>query len=442
MARNGSGTFTILNTFVTLTAISSSATNGNNADIAAEITNSVAADGQTTITGALKGANGTNSAPSYGFASDTNTGMYRIGADNLGLTVGGTKIVDIASTGVTITGSLVASAADLDFIGLTSETAPAVDDTLPFYDLSATANRGMVISDLFKTINGLSADSAPDVTADYVVTYDASASAAKKVLVQNLATAPIAAGFKNLVIQNNSGTPNTKVDLTADAATVETSGGAAFRLRSVSVTVDCGTTGANGLDTGSLANSTWYAILVIYNPATQTAAGLMCTAANLASPTLPSGYTAYARFGWARTNGSALFHHFQQKGRRASYIVSGSGPTQFPPVVASGTAGTYSLTAPTYATASVSGVVPPTASMIYLTALSTYKAGVTANIQVAPNTSYKGADNSSGIIPPYDNRTVIHAPAFLVMMLESTDIAWASSAAGGAILCNGWEDNL
>ncbi len=91
MPRNGSGTASIPNSFTPSTTISSAAVNGNFSDIADMLTGSVAADGQTTITAPLKGANGSASAPAYGFASDGNTGMYRKGADQLGFATGGTE---------------------------------------------------------------------------------------------------------------------------------------------------------------------------------------------------------------------------------------------------------------------------------------------------------------------------------------------------------------
>lgn len=74
----------------------------------------------------------------------------------------------------------------LDIINGTSLSAIALDDTLGLYDLSATANRRMLVSDFLKVVNLLTADGTPDRAADYVMTYDASASAAKKVLLQNL----------------------------------------------------------------------------------------------------------------------------------------------------------------------------------------------------------------------------------------------------------------
>lgn len=109
MARNGSGTYSIPNTMVAGTTITASDHNENYSDIGSEITNSVAADGQTLMTGPLKASNGTAAAPSHSFGSDTDTGIYRIGANNLGIAVGGTKIVDIASTGATVTGDVNAT---------------------------------------------------------------------------------------------------------------------------------------------------------------------------------------------------------------------------------------------------------------------------------------------------------------------------------------------
>ncbi len=106
MPRNGAGSFSLAEpAFVPNTPISSSAMNSDLSDIASALTTSIASDGQTTITGALKGASGSVGSPSYSFAADLDTGLYRIGANNLGIAVGGTKIVDISATGVSITGT-------------------------------------------------------------------------------------------------------------------------------------------------------------------------------------------------------------------------------------------------------------------------------------------------------------------------------------------------
>jgi microcystin-dependent protein len=109
MSRNGSGVYTKVNTFVSGNPITAAGHNQNWDDIATEITNSVAADGQTTMTGPLKAASGTVGAPGIAFASDPDSGLYRIGSNNVGVAVNGTKIIDVATTGATVTGALAAS---------------------------------------------------------------------------------------------------------------------------------------------------------------------------------------------------------------------------------------------------------------------------------------------------------------------------------------------
>lgn len=68
-----------------------------------------------------------------------------------------------------------------------SEASPATDDELLLYDLSATTADKITLANFFKIINSFTADATPDLAADYVVTYDDSASAAKKVLLKNVA---------------------------------------------------------------------------------------------------------------------------------------------------------------------------------------------------------------------------------------------------------------
>src|ERR1700752_975861 len=52
---------------------------------------------------------GTAALPSLTFASDLNTGLYRIGSDNIGLTLGGTKSVDFGVNLTAFTGAITAS---------------------------------------------------------------------------------------------------------------------------------------------------------------------------------------------------------------------------------------------------------------------------------------------------------------------------------------------
>lgn len=112
MARNGSGTYSKVNTFVAGNTITAAGHNQNWDDLVTEMTNSVAADGQTTMTGALKASNGTVALPAYSFGSDTDLGFYRIGANNIGLACGSsTKVFDASATGIAVTGTLSSSGA-------------------------------------------------------------------------------------------------------------------------------------------------------------------------------------------------------------------------------------------------------------------------------------------------------------------------------------------
>jgi len=151
MARNGSGTMSILNSFTSGETISSDDMDANFSDIASEITNSVAKDGQTTMTGQFKAASGTVSLPGITFGSDTDVGFYRIGADNIGLAIGGAIALDVDSnslnmasgftiaaqaitaTTVTPSGQVVSSAGTVSAPGL----AFASDLDCGFYRIGA-----------------------------------------------------------------------------------------------------------------------------------------------------------------------------------------------------------------------------------------------------------------------------------------------------------------
>jgi microcystin-dependent protein len=104
MSRNGSGTYAVPNTMVAGEVITAAGHNENYSDLGSEITNSVAADGQTTMTGPLKASSGAVGTPGITFSSDTDSGLYRIGANNIGVAVNGAKVLDVATTGLTVTG--------------------------------------------------------------------------------------------------------------------------------------------------------------------------------------------------------------------------------------------------------------------------------------------------------------------------------------------------
>ena len=71
-----------------------------------------------TVGGSVHGANGSAANPSFAFNSDQDTGLYHINSGNIGVTANGNKVLDIATTGLTVTGAL----------GASSLTAPASTD--------------------------------------------------------------------------------------------------------------------------------------------------------------------------------------------------------------------------------------------------------------------------------------------------------------------------
>lgn len=90
MPRNGTGTYSLAQPpFTPGTTISSAAVNSDFSDIATALTQSVASNGETTITGQLKFPVGSAAAPSHSFAADLTTGMFYPGSKQLGFSAGG-----------------------------------------------------------------------------------------------------------------------------------------------------------------------------------------------------------------------------------------------------------------------------------------------------------------------------------------------------------------
>jgi hypothetical protein len=70
--------------------------------------------------------------------------------------------------------------------------------------------------------------------------------------------------------------------------------------------------GNGGIDTGSIANTTWYHFYAIRRPDTGVVDVIFSTSASV--PTLPANYTQYRRIGAGKTNGSAQWVKFVQNG--------------------------------------------------------------------------------------------------------------------------------
>lgn len=235
--------------------------------------------------------------------------------------------------------------------------------------------------------------------------------------------------------------------------------GGVFRIDqsyAYSCTIDITTSGAGGLDTGSVAASTWYYHWVIYSSGNNTASCLDSLSAT--APTMPSGYTFKARVGANQTDASAnkCFSRVQQYGRVAHYVAVGtvsgcSATTGFGPQVFSlGNSGTVNLATPTLTAKQVTGngfPAPTTASRVNVIADTTYNGGTGSGILVAPSQAYSGSQNgptgSNGLPWQYPPAASIIPNIALWMTLESNSLSTAAS--GSANNFTGiadWEDNF
>jgi len=239
--------------------------------------------------------------------------------------------------------------------------------------------------------------------------------------------------FKNLIVSASGSAA--AISVSCDEIVV--GNGVTYQtIRSVNLSIAGTTNGANGLDTGTLAASTWYSIWVIRNGSTGTTAGLMSLSAT--APTMPSGYTHKARIGWIRTDSTANKYplSFKQYGRNVRYVVAGNVSAL--PTMASGNNG--SITTPTWVSVSTANFIPSTASII---TLATWTGGTdSSTVMVAPNTNYGAMTSTTN--PPLAtvNQTSATLGGFPVdILLESTNI-YIATYDQALIQCYGWEDNL
>lgn len=248
-----------------------------------------------------------------------------------------------------------------------------------------------------------------------------------------IAGQPTPASFSNLSIKVAT---NTTVTVAADFVAMYNASNLAFTA-ALSGTIDLGTNGAcNALDTGTIAINTWYAVYSISNGSTT--CGL--ASASFTAPTMPSGYTYKARIGAVQTiNGSATLWGTWQFGRQAVYKL-GLAQTTLLPTIESGAKGTYSNTAPTWSSPSLTRFVPPTASIGLFLMSSSWNGATVSTMQLAPTTSYGGYISTKP--PPFDNAGVSFGSFIFRIELEATTISWTSSNTGGYLAMYGWEDNL
>jgi hypothetical protein len=225
---------------------------------------------------------------------------------------------------------------------------------------------------------------------------------------------------KNLIVTNNASTPNSIMDITADEILLKNSSGVAFLANAVNLTIDIAGTGANGLDTGTEANSTWYYLWVIYNGTT--VAGLLSTSST--APTLPSGYTYKALLGAIYNGSGGNFNLIRQVGNQ---------------VFISRTTISTSVPGTTYASISLATIVPPNAKSVFVQRSDQLGASALVSLYTSPQ---DGDDFSYVVTAESGGSTSYRNNAIFELVLREVQTIYqkrsGTAPSTTAVYCTGW----
>lgn len=223
--------------------------------------------------------------------------------------------------------------------------------------------------------------------------------------------------FKNIVGYSAGSAVDFAYDI--DQIVLKTSSGSPILLTGLNLTGDTSASGAGGLDTGSIAADTFYAVFVIHDGTnTNLLLSLSATA-----PTLPSGYTYFARIGWILTDSSTYPTAFDQNDkfvRLRSEVILAIG-------VDAGT------------TVDIDDLVPSTVKTVHVHVLIG-SSGTNAGGVTLQQTSSGGA----GIYAYAENAasTGQHNNGSLILSYGLRSFYYISEVNVGQANLTGWEDNL
>jgi len=205
---------------------------------------------------------------------------------------------------------------------------------------------------------------------------------------------------RNLVM--NVTTASATATITADEVVVETAlGGSLYRVGSFSKTINLATTGAGGMDTGTVPANGFVGIYAIYNPVTGASALLAVNAAAVIGEVyggnnMPSGYTASALISVWPINSNGKLVEGVQSGRLVG--------------IKSTLALSTSTQQPTFVSLSIAGVVPPNAKSIsgvsIIGSTSATTIGFTIASSLANNIGQQNVGAGSGITTIQGNYSI------------------------------------
>lgn len=226
---------------------------------------------------------------------------------------------------------------------------------------------------------------------------------------------------------------NTTATFSADQIVLQDGSGSSSLITAFSKTLNTGVSGAGGIDTGALANNTWYNVFAIYDGSTEN----IIFSLSATAPTLPGGYTLFARIGTFRIDGSAHIIGFTQSGSKTQYVV-GSNLTVLP-VMVSGVAG--DTTIPTYVSVATGTFLPPTAGIIKTVIYTSYI--TSCSVLLAPNPNYSTPAVAPNVFGFSSGFSGYSGPDFPIeIALESSNIYYAASNSQSQVMCAGYQDNF
>lgn len=155
--------------------------------------------------------------------------------------------------------------------------------------------------------------------------------------------------INGLIITNNTTTPNTKLDIAAGQCRDSNNQidmilgdylGQGYGTANSSTTLNFGVSGANGLDTGSIAATTWYYIFVVADSSNKNPTATIASTSATA-PVLPFGYDSLRLIGAVKSDGSSHLLKFYETNSSSTRFFEWDAPIAVT-VTDSGTSATYS----------------------------------------------------------------------------------------------------
>ena len=224
-------------------------------------------------------------------------------------------------------------------------------------------------------------------------------------------------------------TSNTAISVVASSFVM--TNGTASLSAAISASINTGSTGLGGMDTGSVPVSSW---LYVWGVSNGTSTGAILSASNT-SPVLPSGYTFAALMSEVRTDASGYLLRTLTRGKKTQYVTTASTNTASYPLIQSivtGGAGSASLTA----------FVPPTAAVINFSLYANPTTTSTGSVALAPNNAITSTGTNLQGCPVFfssqePGASLSYQGSFLI---ETMNIYYYLTSGGsGSLTCNGWE---